>query len=572
MILLKFVDDLKHMQDYNQHSLILFFQNIALLSISLTFTTIFSFLPIDRNPLTKEYENPLLWFTEFIQIPNFLTKSKKTYIFNQLLSLISAQYLFLRLRSFVMQFKLAKANRYRYTRINIVDVNASYASQIYSTLSGWFKTAFNFSEHECHLPESLIKERRLALKNMNSKLRELSRIYSLYFINAIDFDNCFADWPIQIGLKDGQRCRPFCLTKKTSGLSHRRDDFERILELKMERNNHFIAEPVHRMDLPDLGLVLRIYLLATFGVLSVMTMGLVAYINIGLSDQNCRDLVSCFAHILQSPKMIVGTISGALIVLNIGLNAYDNGFLAYYSVLCSSRTQKVIKMIGRENEFHSYHIVRFWLSEEKFRKNLWKNASTLELLSRFNLSCCSRENPYNQSSSLRALAKQPNDLLFPHHEAQQVEIERYSSGNLFESKVSEYRVNQIDYNELEDFNANMDYLVDLVQILQNEFDDLKSRLTIQLNLNIFFGSLATAAVFALLTSKINASELMLTSALGVLSFVPMIYSLFMAATTERCVSNLPSSVCHISCAENYLANCKTAPSSSEISTGVWCRL
>lgn len=531
-----FIDDLKHMQDYNQHNLIFFFQNIVCLSGALFYTALFSFLPIDRDPLTNEYENPLLRFTELVQFPNFLTKSKKTFIFNQLLALLLSQYLFLRIRSFMVQFKLAKSNRYRYRKMNIVEINQSYAAQIYSSLLGWLKLTFDFNQHKCQLPGPLIRERRLAQKNTNPKLRELSQIYSSYFINAIDFDSCFAGWGIQVGLKGRQDCQPLNYPKKT--YDSQRDEFEQILELKLERNNYFIAEPAHRMDLPDLGAMLRIYLFASFSVLCVMIMGLIAYLNIGFSDQDCSDLLSCFTDImLVSPKLIFGTVGATIIVLNIGLNAYDNGSLAYYSLLCSSRTNKVIKMIERENRFHSYHIARFWLSEEKFRENLWKDASTLELLSRFNLGSCFRANP--DYRALEALAKQPRDLFPPNNEgAESNEYERYHSANLFESKASQYRINRINHNQLEDFNANIDYLVDLVQILQNELDDLKKRLTIQMNLNIFFGSLATAVVFALLTSTISASEFMLTSALGVLSFFPMVYSLFMAATSERSVSNL----------------------------------
>lgn len=515
--LLEFIDDIRHLQKYKNDKLYLFALNLFGLILSLNLTTLYATLSIVRDPLTNEFKNPILKYGEMFLLVNFLSKSRRNYIFNQLVSLLLAQFLVTRVRYFFRQLNIARINRYCYKKINIIDINLSYVMRFGVNLSDWLKLSLNFNPDSCPLTRSVIRERRLALKRLQSETQKFSRFDLVYFHNAIDFDCCFEILEINM----------FKQKDKDYGSS--------------DHDNHrFIPKMTHRLSPSELGVMIRVFVTATQGVVLIMLTGFSAYVDFGMSDQECTTFINCFLHLLQKPRLLFATVGGFAIILLICLNAFDNGLLAYYSMLCTSRTQRVLSMIRVESEFHSEHIDTFWLGANKVRENLWENVSTLDLLFGFDLPGSNTDNSQvrlfchdisrvlKSSSSVKSNTGPPPRRYRPHF-----------FGNLLEDKLYDYRNKRIGSVRMEEFNANIDYFIDLILVLQKELNDLKSFLTFQLNLNIAIGTLVTAIAFAILTNDINSAELRLTFALGFAGFFPMVYSLWMAATFEQCVSYEP---------------------------------
>lgn len=583
----KFKDQIQWALDYNQTGylhLVLVAINITILFQQMIVSFIYSTLSWERNSVTNEYENPVLYVLESLILINFFEKLEKGRILNRLLALICVQYLILRLRSIHRRFQNAKINRHQYNKVNIVQVNMAYASELNTDLRGWLRFLIGTETHKCKTPFVLETSQGRLMKKLSSKLKKFDKIDRLYYFNLIDFDGChasqkiFRDYDAQAGAKHQSSdrmdqqvtelqnidigSREGSETASTSTVIWRKLKSWFIIEAPDRLP--YLPKPKHRVDPTHLRALALYYIGTTLFIVTILCIFIGAIIAKELESSslnNQRESIwstwwNAFKFLLQQPKYLIGAGSGSLTICVLAVNAYDNGLMAYSSILCYSRSDKVVKMLETENQFHRQLIRGFcvYLDNKNIKLHDSDFLSARNTGNQVSMTDLEKLLPEERVRKLTLIAPDGH-LNSGHHSSFKIDISKFDADlhhrepskrafeqkhnneeqSVFELLVAGYRAQLNIEKSLAEFNENIVYLLDLIEVLQIELDDMKTYFTTYIDLNIIFGTVTSSIAIALLIDSNSVLDLVIHVGPSLLTIAPLIYALIIGATSERSV-------------------------------------
>lgn len=110
-----------------------------------------------------------------------------------------------------------------------------------------------------------------------------------------------------------------------------------------------------------------------------------------------------------------------------------------------------------------------------------------------------------------------------------------SRGRDIQYSIDRFRSKQ-NQGEICTFNEDIDYLIDLIDVLRMEFEDFEEFFGSYINVSFLYGGLACAICVAMLFRPDSPSEVALVSCLSLAVVAPGLYALIAGAVTEYSVS------------------------------------
>lgn len=129
------------------------------------------------------------------------------------------------------------------------------------------------------------------------------------------------------------------------------------------------------------------------------------------------------------------------------------------------------------------------------------------------------------------------DRFTPSSKPESVHLEQGKHETAFRTALAAYRAELNIEKSLSEFNDNINYLIDLVGVLQSELGDMKEHFTTYINLNILFGIATSSIAVDLLFSSKTTLDLVIHVNASIITIAPLIYAMFMGATSESSVSH-----------------------------------
>lgn len=563
-----FFKDIYLMLEYNQNKYMHFivaslFTNLILHHIIKSI--IYSTFSTERNFSTREYLDPVLKFLESYYYRDYFDKFQKSRIFNRLITLILSHYLILRLRYFYLRFQDSKTNRNQYKKLNIVQLNMSYANALETNFTGLFKIIVEFSQHQCDYKSAQTIRWANSMKNLTKRLRNFKKIDKLYYFNQIDFNHCYRDHKLinldkynKLGDEQNNNNiieEKFCII----------NFIKKTFAFRIAGARDFVSKPTDRVDPKHLVWLIIAYYLAVLlaGLIVVTSTIALSYAEFeaaGLDYNNLSGTISKVStEYHERPGLLINLFEGYSLLVIIAINLFDNALITYSSVLAHSRSDKVKKLLLNELEFRQSKL-------EKFRFFLSKHEQLSTISDEYKIMESVADSNENYTNNLITSNKQPIIEEIEHsffeysigyykfdHDKQVADIRRIPKIDMlpaYEVLTRRFKT-QIDKLSLKQFNHNVNYILDLIEILQLELNDMKSYFTASLNLAIIFGSIGLSIAISLLSTTRSYHELIIALNAVFVNAVPIVHALFMAASTERSVSLL-NYIFHPSRLESYL--------------------
>lgn len=544
-----FFDDLLWMLEYNQNGfmqLFIYFIQLILLTSQVITSTLYVSFPTDRDPITHVLINPWLRYAEYLSMVDYLNNSDAKGRYNLLVGLLVSQCLVLRVRAFIARFYEAKVNRYQYKELNIVSFEMAYASEFRFSHKKCFEAAPQLFNHQCKSGYSLSGKFRRETLEFNKRIRVLSKIDRIYYYNQIDFNECFRDVSV---LKDYKGLIKKCddeifeELETTGNLTDERektqgkniDWFKYLLCFDLPDKISYVSVPESRLDLSSGTLLYFCYLFCTLLVIVLTPAIYLATIYMYSRFQDWK----LYSHF----HFIFGLLKNNLVITIIVSTLYDSALLSFCSILFLSRSRKVAKLLQNEREFYNNHLKRIsdiHLEHQllagikskyfnlptistgfKKRTGLGKEDEVVEVDSCNHL--CSR---FKGFSFLRK--KRTSDPIT------QTESDRCNQDCLDEL-IESYR-EDLDDRKILKFKENFNYLLDLVEVLQFELNDHKRFFTTLLDINVIFGTLGCSVSVAIFVNSTDIFSIYFTVVGFISCLLPMIFSLFVGASSEASVS------------------------------------
>lgn len=600
-IFVKFKRAIEWVLEYNQTGylqLFLITSHIAILIELVVIWTLYSLLPWDRNPATNEYEHPTLRFMESVYLFNVFENNPNGRIMSRMLALLWIQFSLLRLRSLYRIIDNSKVNRHRYKRINIVQINMACASAIQCDLNGWMRFLFHRKTHNCESGLSLETGQGKMMKTLSSRLNKgFHKIDRLYYFNQIEFENCYTNHHLFGSLTRDQDSEPTNYLATNSKAQPRTvKDCREKVETKPYRNlfatwnklrasfvieraahQPFVPRPKYTVDPSHLRTLAIFYLVTTLMTVGILIASFAAIVLAEFdrvkSVYHCASIGTLYC--LLQPNYLIRTAISFFGLCILAVNAYDNSLMAYSSALCHSRSNKVVKMLERENEFHRKLLRGFCAyldakgvslddpdvrSSDEDDENDDESDDDADGDSATLANLELKTEPLEKRLVLRSLSITAANHPAAHYKRNFGSIQSYVSrtridymhplsiGNkpdephghssVFNSTVAAYRSDLDLEKDLCEFNENIVYLMDLVGVLQSELSDLKDYFTAPIDLNILFGIVTSSIAINLLMGYSTKMELVIYMNTLILTIAPLIYTLFMGATSESSVSDI----------------------------------
>lgn len=555
-----FFNDLLWMLEYNNNGfmqLIICFVHILLLTSQVITSFLYVLLPTEQDPITEEFINPVLRYAEYLSIIDFIHKFDVDGRYNLLIGLSTLQFLVLRWRALIQRFKQANANKYRYKKLNVVEFDLGYASEARFSQTMCFKTLWAaFRYHKCAENIYLTGESRRATLKFNKLVRGLSKIDRIYYYNQIDFNNCWGgDLAFNDYNKKIEQINRKLLNEKVSLQASEKTKFSWFTYLfcmNLPNKISYVAAPEHRIHIkPGVVFTYSLYF-ASKHVLLIATPCLCILATLTSLKYQNWSRYSWFG-------CLFGLSKTNLTVMFVCANIYDCTLLTFCSILLSSRSRRIVKLLKSEIEFYRLHLRKLskiyirYKCLENFR-NKCANLPTITtgFTRRF-------EDIYSQIDCFKN--DNNNLLLFEHQQQQQhnkfsefsfIRRQQTSADELTKIYHSPDGIDQdppheliLDYREnlnrekLSQFNENISYLLDLVEVIQIEFNDHKRFFTFILDVNVIFGTLGCSVTLSILFSSTDSISIFFIILGGLLCFLSMICSLIIGASGEASVSYLP---------------------------------
>lgn len=584
-----FIHDVLEMLLYNQNGLMYLFLYLvcnSVLVVRIPIAILFSTFPTHRDPSTGQFINPWLNYMERLYITDVVYKIDRTNIFNRILLIMTIQCLILRFRAFYIMLQTAKTNKDSYKDINLIHIDWGYVCEMSCTIQEWLRDIVRCYKHNCTAGQILSKGNlRKAIIEFNQKIKTLSKIDRNYYFNPLFFNPCFEgitfldDYEKKIKSLFPDEQEPILRNLDTNGnyfesgtceldRNNKSNEetkkknvswFEYIFYINLPNRVRFIPRPKHKVDLSEGFWLIVIYIYATLLVIiAIVGCSLVCFY-IALLDQDYKSMDSN-ARVrwerLLRPEIFITTTSNVFLVVLLANSAYENGLLAYAGLLCLSRARKITLLLKKEVEFIRLH--NFWFGQ--FYDN-HKYVSTVRS-SYFN--DISSEgvkftslNKYQETINLFMREdfsfRHEQRSAFPDHKSQLttkstlLKLRKKST----KKKYCNCSVNNEDYLEfhqliqiyksklnetsLQQFNENISYILDLIQMFQATLIDYKLFFTQclgYLNINMIFGTASFSLSITLFLNATSFYEASTTLATCIASILPMLWAIAVGTASE----------------------------------------
>lgn len=509
--------DIKHMIELNQNTYFQFFLYlfyVIFISLQAIRCFLYGVLPRERDPVTLLRQDRVLRFLESIYLIDLMKNFKEPALFNRVFAIFCIQFAILRIRHLIRRLVNARSNRDEYKKINIVQLHMSTANNFYYSF-GDLIWILNCYKHQCDLESPQALKRHSLMRNFVKRLRSVGNLERFYYYNQIDFEHCYEG---RIFVRGRQSADEGGKTS-ASWLKRLLFRFFKLFALSQSGRSNFYQKPTNRMDPLHLMLLSVVYVCALFCTVFLLFVGIACSIvpdlvGSGLDFSNIRGTWwVALVQYTSRKELHVFAFETSIVQVMLALFALDNGLLVVGTLTCLSRTDRVVKLIKRELRWYRHKLRRLGVK--------------LQLSDNLESPC-----PKESSSQANHNRRWPvYASLFQDEESDDgLEAD-------FEKNVSEFR-KSLAPAEVKEFNINMDYIVDLICVLEREFSDLQQLLTLNLNLNIIFGTCCTSIIFLAL-SRLEGSEFLdyiMWMILLAIIIMPLLISLFLAATTEGSVS------------------------------------
>lgn len=554
--------NIRRMQDYNQDGflqLLFFLLNVAVLVMQLVKSIAYSILPTTREQNTGEFKHPVLKFMEStLYLCDFSYRIHPSTLLDRLIAVLILQFLLLRLRALYRRLKTAKVNRYRYRRINMVDLRMQAGSYLQGDLCAWlrfFKQAAK-AKCDCSDHQTLLQgEHGRTMRDLGFQLNKLERIDRVYLFNQIDFNCCFANTGIRLTdahLDQQQRCHRHSLTEPynqvgfdcSSSTNLEANNFETkkpdnwsskwldyLLTFKQPGWRAHLPKPEHPMQPAHLSWLVVLYIYISFWQFVAYSLSLASLCYIAINDDRSVPAkqgylagwtLPPYLSALAQQRIFLALVQGSLTVTAFAVNLQDCGIMAYAFIFSMSRTNKVLLMLDRELDFYRAH-QRAFIKFLRDKRLVLESATVRPKKGQFGS---------QGSPSVRFIEGVLLDESYEHFEgnsagealegavhfplnteprksfasAQTDELMRgfvFSSNTkrtvIFDTALNWYKKG-IEPESVSEFNKNLSHLLNLVEILHMELEDLREFFGNFLNVCIIFGCFATTISFPLLLS------------------------------------------------------------------------
>lgn len=523
------------------HQLVNLIAHLVILVIAAIVAILYSIYPTTRDPETLEYTHFVPRYLESINLIIFLNSMRQANMLTRLLAIVIVKNLCILLRSIYMYVEYSNINRHRYTKLNIVQIYFAYAANLRVDTSNWWKFLRNCGKHKCNLETTLAGESGCLMRNFVRHVSKLSKIDRLYHFNQIDFTRCFA--AAKLISSDSGRFKRKSSSMLELKLPKGRTStwFERRMSLNPYDEiyfNHF-KKLEHRMDPKHALLLWAVIEYTMFSCSFCLLLIIVAYIMMGFNVFRCAQASSPLHKLFVSQKIILGSIEGIIVSLEMAVNIYGYSLLAYTAIVSYSRSNKVLKMLQRELRYHRILLRNFCRCLDTNNVKLDSDSSSsADDESDLDLSQQSDNETHHHHHHHQIDSRGwPKDLAWykKGYKMRTLEAIRLDKETKYDNAVRDYNC-CINQDRLREFNENIDCLIDLTNVLAKELDDIKDYFTNFLNLNFVFGIIGSSMAIAIIFGSQSSVELIVASVLGLACFVPMLYAMFLGATSERCVS------------------------------------
>lgn len=470
-----------------------------------------SIVPKQRDSITQEYVNPSARFLESICLTDFLYRFNDSALFNRFVCLMMCHVLVVRFKGLLVKLSSSRANKHQYTKINVIQLIVGYLCWLQGDFSEWRRFILKSRQHQCEISSCLGGQRLKNMRILSDKLRAMSRIDRLYVFNQIEFCNCYQGFDLPS--KEERRL----LTDKS----------RTVLQQGLSKHIYFTKPSIFQTQIPYLA---RPEHLMSPTSLYNMTIMYIVLLPLSLLIANLIFIEICYlelmAHGLDLDQQwypswlsIVSTmrdrvsilrLAEAFVIVGLVLTSnYDSGLLLVSSVFCHSRTQKVLDLTGIQVSFLRNEAKRWADLDFDVDKTVYELPDSVET------------SYVDANFSLGKL---------DHLGVLKLESELYL--NVMRRTTPTDRA-------IQELNANIRYILNLVQILCTELDDLKQYFTFYLNCSIFFGALGSTFLYDAMIRINTPSEMLITLLSCIIPTVPILAASILGATSEREVSNCP---------------------------------
>lgn len=555
------IDDIKWMLEFNQKGLmhlILYLIHIFILVIQIIESFVYTTFPLDRDPVTNKFISYWPNFCESIHLYDLNSLGAENDILPfRLLGIISLHYLLLRLRAIYLKIETAKINKYRYKKINIVHLNSSFVNEFRFTIKEWIDFTINNSKHNCKQNEALRGESRRRLLEFNKKIRDLETIDRFYYFNQIDFISCSRDSHyLDEYIKKIKNLNNNSGQKMENQISW----MQYIFSVNLPNSISYVPQPLFRVDVNYVTQIIYIFsaLTITMIFVAIIYLVIITYLILYATSSHETPLEK-----LSQARYVIGIINLYLTIIMITFNSYDNGLLIYSVITLLSRSRKVIMLLKKESDFNRFHLIEFckFVNRNRFtfrhrhvdkfnQKNILIKRSMSLHKSFFETNALRRSSIFEKSdrmSSILALENynKINSILHSQETSSMSQFNKeYSNFNdalEFHETTERYR-QSLNKQKLEYYNENLDYLVDLIEVLRCEFRDLQSFYSTFLNITIIFSTVGLSVALAIIINATDLTSTVLGILGGIANLLPMMVTLSIGATSEGIVSDKSSNI------------------------------
>lgn len=521
-------DDLRWMLEYNKNGLMSLFIYSAHMITMIILTLqnlVYSSFPTNRNQETGEFVNKYLRFVEKWLFVDAFHMFDSSGLLCRVIAFMLLRFITLRIRAIYLKCKRAKKNRYGYKEMNIVDVEFCYAMTLYThfvNVIGRFYESYN---HECFINESLLGDDRKAALEFNEKLKRLERIDRFYFYNQIRYDKCFYKIDFLDRFLENKRSLDLKLSAEQKNFKSMKpfEDEEEKLKLSWLQYIFYIELPNRVLHLQPIGyrndvghgiwlILLYIFISIGIGILLFVELVLIVFLTLYAGEITLK----------IEPIILSAGIKMFLSCSCIAVNSYDNVLLGYSSILAISRAYKINRLLKGQIEFYRHNQRKFSLIHQKYPNSNSKVRRKLVAGS----TLFSNQHTFDQSIKTYQCNKCALRRSL-----------RLNESDQFHKLALAYR-HHLPEDEIKHFNENLDYLLDLIEVMFVEHEDHKKFYTTFLNINIVFAVFESSVALALMFNSENYLSLLLAVAVMTASCGSLIGTLISAAGSEFAVSYL----------------------------------
>lgn len=297
--------------------------HLFVILFGLSFQLIYSFLPFDRDPITQQYTNSILMQMESLNLISFF---EQCHLFNKINAVHLMQNLVSLLRNIHQKVKNSRLNRYKYKRVNIVQIDMAYAHEIVGNLSGWTKFLMTLGRHDCNIGASLRTRRGQAMKRLSQNVKKLTRIDRLYYFNQIEFNQCYEHLNIHLDSANSQPVEPKCTWS------------DYLFCLNLPGRRAFIPEPAHRMDPRELCVMCYLVICGSLTEACLLITAIFIYLDLGGIT---------LESVCEQPKLLISASLCLFFFLPIAIDAYDSANVCYSSFFVPLESQKVGRYVEK---------------------------------------------------------------------------------------------------------------------------------------------------------------------------------------------------------------------------------